>query len=456
LKVTCEQCAVGHNVEPPPWIVASGKPFDFQCPACGHRQKVRPTVGIELAPGAEGLGELDAGTVVEEAYNLRSKVTQPRRSSAPKPALEDDPFAGGPEASYLQALEQADATIVDAPQWRGEVSRRVDESIVLRQGEEEFAVPDLATLQRWIMERRVEPGDELSEGTGGWMLAGDRPDLSVFFAAVQQLDAIDRRVLREGVGPERGPRAGSIGGTDAVPVAPPDEDDEGDPTVESLAVPTEEVPLPRPGGAMAPPPLEVMPTSLGADATLVGDDEGAPTELAPTVVRSGPTSEVRTAPPPPAERPSRRVSSSAVSGLSGLLVGFVVAVVVAVTVWAAVLQPEESVAPVMLPPPRMAPPQAAPQELIQPTNVEGLLTEATDALDRKNPGSAADLARAALIREPDNARAHMTLGLSLHALGRYAESVEHLCAVGDKLGAAEQARARQLLTEQRQTCPDAP
>ncbi len=121
--------------------------------------------------------------------------------------------------------------------------------------------------------------------------------------------------------------------------------------------------------------------------------------------------------------------------------------------WAAVLRPPEPVAPVVLPMPRVT---AAPEPAIQPKSLQALVAEAEDALAHDNPAGAVDLARAALIRDDADARSHMVLGLALHRLGRYAESSTHLCQARDRLGAAEQTRVRELLEEQRQTCPGTP
>lgn len=46
------------------------------------------------------------------------------------------------------------------------------------------ACPDLATLQRWIVERRVGPEDEFRENGGAWQRLGTREDLTAFFALI--------------------------------------------------------------------------------------------------------------------------------------------------------------------------------------------------------------------------------------------------------------------------------
>lgn len=51
-----------------------------------------------------------------------------------------------------------------------------------------FAVPDLATLQRWVLEKRVLPDDRGSADGTTWSAIGDRPELGLFFEAADRLD----------------------------------------------------------------------------------------------------------------------------------------------------------------------------------------------------------------------------------------------------------------------------
>lgn len=53
---------------------------------------------------------------------------------------------------------------------------------------ENFAVSDLATLQRWILEKRVLREDLCSADGAAWAPLGNRPELQLFFAASDRLD----------------------------------------------------------------------------------------------------------------------------------------------------------------------------------------------------------------------------------------------------------------------------
>jgi hypothetical protein len=60
---------------------------------------------------------------------------------------------------------------------------------VLLQVGEMFDVADLATVQRWVIERRVDADDHLSFRAGPWQRAGDLEALAVFFEAVAEIEA---------------------------------------------------------------------------------------------------------------------------------------------------------------------------------------------------------------------------------------------------------------------------
>jgi hypothetical protein len=64
-------------------------------------------------------------------------------------------------------------------------------AVYLKQEGKVYLVRDWATLQRWIMERRVAREDLVSQGGVRWEPIGSRPELGSFFSAVEQLDAAD-------------------------------------------------------------------------------------------------------------------------------------------------------------------------------------------------------------------------------------------------------------------------
>jgi Flp pilus assembly protein TadD len=84
------------------------------------------------------------------------------------------------------APEPAPAPVVDAnPQTDGDPPVA---SMRLRQDGSIYELADLATLQRWIVERRVNPHDQVSSDGRDWESVRARPDLKVFFQLVSQLE----------------------------------------------------------------------------------------------------------------------------------------------------------------------------------------------------------------------------------------------------------------------------
>jgi hypothetical protein len=60
---------------------------------------------------------------------------------------------------------------------------------MLRVSGDVYSVPDSATLQRWILERRVSPEDMVSQHGMRWVAIGDRPEFALFFQAADRLAA---------------------------------------------------------------------------------------------------------------------------------------------------------------------------------------------------------------------------------------------------------------------------
>lgn len=202
MKVRCVACGTSHDVSPPPWVVASGRPFDFQCPGCGHRQKVRPSTGLGVVGEPEASGSQPAVTapaapepapLPPAAKPLAAQTAAVDPASLPfiEPTSQlddDDPFDADFDDSYRNATDRADATIVDTPMWSGQ-PLPVESTLKLRLDGEIFPVEDIATLQRWVLENRVGLEDEVSETAGDWVRAGDIAALAPAFETVARLAA---------------------------------------------------------------------------------------------------------------------------------------------------------------------------------------------------------------------------------------------------------------------------
>ena len=145
MNIQCENCASHHDLDPPEWVIASGRPFRFRCSNCGHSQMANPPSSLEMTP-----------------QSLAQAAT-------PKPAQ--------PRTSPLRPVQ--------AP------SSDQSDSVFLKQEGKVYLVRNWATLQRWIMENRVDRDDQVSEGGVKWETVGSRPELGSFFAAIEKLEAAE-------------------------------------------------------------------------------------------------------------------------------------------------------------------------------------------------------------------------------------------------------------------------
>ncbi|HCH63682.1 MAG: hypothetical protein CL927_20245 [Deltaproteobacteria bacterium] len=152
MYIECENCAAGYELELPPAALAGGRSVKFRCTSCGHSFHV-----------------VKNGTVVE---------TRPKPEAAVQAASESEPVPDAP-ASRPSAAQPGSGAM---------------EHVLLRQDGVSYHVPDVATLQRWIVERRVLPTDELDFGGGSWVKAGERADLAPFFAIVSEVEDATRKL----------------------------------------------------------------------------------------------------------------------------------------------------------------------------------------------------------------------------------------------------------------------
>ncbi|TVQ87283.1 MAG: hypothetical protein EA397_18375 [Deltaproteobacteria bacterium] len=147
MKIKCESCSAEHDLDPPSWVLSSGRPFRFRCSSCGHSQMVDPPTALEL-PADSPL--------------------QPKGTS-----------------------RQTTAPIAERRSSKSGSGKKKDRAVYLKQNDKVYLVNDWATLQRWIMERRVGRDDQVSEGGVKWSMVGSRAELGSFFAAVEQLEAAE-------------------------------------------------------------------------------------------------------------------------------------------------------------------------------------------------------------------------------------------------------------------------
>ncbi|MFN7147605.1 MAG: zinc-ribbon domain-containing protein, partial [Myxococcota bacterium] len=138
MEITCPRCQSLHEIEPP--VSARARParsLKFRCSHCGHTFAVD---AVTPAPEDAGPPPLDAA----------------------------------PDAEPIRLVQVAGKT---------------------------WAVPDLAALHRWVLERRIDRESLVSHHGLRWTRAGEREDLAVFFSAADALSFQERNLRTEIPGP---------------------------------------------------------------------------------------------------------------------------------------------------------------------------------------------------------------------------------------------------------------
>ncbi len=141
MNIVCEKCATVYRIDASR-IPAEGK--KVKCSKCGHIFVARAGLEQDDVPTAEQGQDL-AAELSEDVDDLESVQTDP-----------------GTERTAER------------------------KRLLLRQDGTRYAVSDLATLQRWIVERRVSRNAELSEDGEVWERVGERMDLLPFFGIVER------------------------------------------------------------------------------------------------------------------------------------------------------------------------------------------------------------------------------------------------------------------------------
>ncbi len=143
MNIVCEKCATVYRIDASR-IPAKGK--KVKCSKCGH-------IFLARAPRDE-----DEVPTTEQGPDLAAELSE----------------------------EVADLDVEPTDPGRKPPDSRPRKRLLLRQDGTRYAVSDLATLQRWIVERRVSREAELSEDGEVWEKVGERMDLLPFFGIVER------------------------------------------------------------------------------------------------------------------------------------------------------------------------------------------------------------------------------------------------------------------------------
>lgn len=263
MKIRCENCGVQHDLDPPAWVVSSGRAFRFRCASCGHSQSVTPVGSQTPSPAPSSEDHSDA-------------FSAPRATLTPLPA----PSSGTTTVDDVEALGDP-----------------VGQQPYLKQSGQVYVVQDWDTLRRWIREGRVDRDDLVSRGGVRWSPVHTWADLATAFAP--QTQAATRRPSQEVWGDED---------TDGVPLGLPPFD--AAPVGLGLVPPSTLTPPPSPRVGTPPAPNPALDATLDSPSL---DSPGGPDPaeletvpiptLPPAPTRAAPTPEpalrIPSAPPPP-------------------------------------------------------------------------------------------------------------------------------------------------------------
>lgn len=182
------------------------------------------------------------------------------------------------------------------------LSRSRSGSLFLAQGDRIYKVKDVATLQRWIVEKRVLPNDRVSLDGKSWDVVSERADLRAFFAIIDQLKSAKRELRKQRTSGElgradrseedtHGPRD-ALDRTDTVRETAPGA--EGVVTPAGAAATGEAPPRAYGSGIVTPPPSE--PPARPTDS-LPEHGMAPPAALTPTASQSTPLGASQSIPP---------------------------------------------------------------------------------------------------------------------------------------------------------------
>ncbi|MBK9367035.1 MAG: tetratricopeptide repeat protein [Deltaproteobacteria bacterium] len=306
MRLQCDRCGRESDLEAP--SSTRGRPprkLRYRC-VCGNM------IVRDLGGEAERQAALAAATPTLHASPLPPQdeaTAEPTELALPTPAVRappPPPVAAPPPSSPPPPIQ---------------LNHPPPASPLLRQEGRVYSVPDVATLQRWILERRVTAEDQVNLTGEGWQPVQSQPELEVFFRTLARLDELEYRQTWSG-----DPQA-SAGEPAASPSAPAGEprpqdaffDDDAPMSLGGVTeerargridplVRTQEAPWRRDSGynALSDSIQETVEIRHGGLRPVDDSDIGEPTEIAQPFTRD-PTDEIAPAaifvPSKPAESP---------------------------------------------------------------------------------------------------------------------------------------------------------
>lgn len=302
MRIVCPKCETEYALDASQ-LAPEGTPV--QCSACEHTFNAYPT-------GASGKGEPPTKVLPTAADDAAEEMADTHgddpdeESDPPGDSLSgEDEAPTAPRRAKSTPRARAPRAALggggDLPEKPRDPSPGKGKSgrLFLAQGDRIYKVKDSATLQRWVVEKRVLPQDRLSRDGKTWEVVNTIPELRPFFAVLEQLKQTKKALSKSRKGEPRknvAPRRDT-----PPPVLPADRPAQ----------------VPRGQESLAPQERAVVAlsdnVSVGA-ATPVGirvPKKATPLDVGPDPAEA----EVTDAPSPPRDEPAAAAASLAGPGL---------------------------------------------------------------------------------------------------------------------------------------------
>lgn len=222
MRIICDDCQTEYDLtEQEERAFSEGQGLKFRCSYCGHI--FTPDIGERRrawddasAPEPEGSG----GPEESGAEGPPVAPAAPHHEEDPTA----DPEAPSDDADSVDTLEEGED---NTPSWRAlpppvasNPSPTASDpgavygggsSLYLKQEGQKYHVPDIATLQRWIVEGRVLAADLVSREGVRWEPVGQQSDLQPFFELLEQRNEASEAPMRQGIQEPTPPELGWAG-----------------------------------------------------------------------------------------------------------------------------------------------------------------------------------------------------------------------------------------------------
>lgn len=214
MRIICPKCETEYDLDESQ-LSPEGTPV--QCSACEHTFNAYPAQSTSGPTRRMASADVNRGT---------DPMRRPVKAKAPRVGL-----GGTGGLSSRKGSNPNGAVVPPPPPLSGGGGR-----LFLAQGDRIYKVKDIATLQRWVVEKRVLPGDRLSRDGKSWDVVSSVAELRPFFAVLDQLKTTKKALSKA--------RKQSA----AAPTSPPRRER---PTPERISAPKTPAPRREP-----PPPVD--------------------------------------------------------------------------------------------------------------------------------------------------------------------------------------------------------